>query len=234
MCRRLNEDIFTFRTTGNLISSKGMDDGEYIKAFLYDAVMRAGLSPSLTFDELRKRRGKRLIVCSTDVKNQRAIYFTPEAHPMEQVVDAVRSSMGVPILLTPTESTIDGTRCLLSDGGIMDNFPIKFALADFSRRYAAGTPHLSVIGCNLASPPMKEIPDIRAFLVAVWSCVRRQRPDYGPCTVNVEVSDWEAFNFSASDAARRKLFQAGMEATKAHLLRKNIHGTSALRRRKSA
>lgn len=232
-CQCLDENIFTFKATGDLLSSKGMDDGEYIKAFLYDAIMGAGLAPSLTFAELKKSKGRRLIVCATDVKSCTPVYFTPETHGDVPVVQAVRASMGVPILLTPTVRLFCKRQEMLSDGGIMDNFPIKFALSDFGARYGTSNAVLSVIGCNLVSPPTKEIADLKQFLFAVWACIRRQHADDSPCTVNVEVSDWESFNFSASESTRKRLFDSGVQATQVYLQSIHARARPALERRRS-
>ena len=230
---KLNEGMFNFRATAEIHKKLGMDEGEYIKALLYDLIIEVGLSPSLTFAELKEKKSRRLIVCVTNVNAVRAEYFSPETHPDLSVVKAVRASMGVPPLLTPVEHTADGATSFLTDGGVSDNFPLRYALTDFTSRFPGREPRFSVVGCNLVSPPVRDIKDFVTYILAIISCVRRQDAPSERCYVDVEVSDGDAFDFSAPVTSRRRLFNEGARAGEAFITSMKGHARSYITRRRS-
>ena len=233
-CRGVNEEMFNFSATTNLSKTFGMDDAEYIRAFMIDLLIEAGMPPTLTFGLLREQTVKRLIVCVTNVNAARAIYYTPETHPDASVIDAIRASISVPILLTPVHDGPPEAISLLVDGGLKDNFPIRFALDDFARRYEGRNPQLSVGGCNIVSLPQDCIKDFVTYLLSLLVCVMgRQDVAHDDCSANVPLSHGDSFNFSASDGLRRRLFDAGLTAGKKFIETSNARTLPYLGRRRS-
>ena len=205
-CVGLNESVFNFHSTGNILTSFGIDEGEYIRAFLVDMLLDRGLPPGMTLGLLKSQKGKRLIACATNLTQAETTYYTPETHPDRKLVDIVRTSIGFPFLLTATFQGED----ILLDGGMRDNFPLQYAMDDFTGRFPERDAALSVVGCNLVSPPPGKISDFMTYLLALAACVLgRYDSSNKDCCVNVPLSHSDAFNFNSPPPVRRKLFQAG-------------------------
>jgi|SRR5688572_293295 predicted acylesterase/phospholipase RssA len=112
---------------------------------------RSGIIPerlaqleSATFDRLHHDVRGIGIVCH-DVKSGRPLYFATGADRGVRLSDVVRASASIPLLLPPilVESPIEGTRMLLTDGGVSDCLPVAFA-----QRPPLGATHVIVSDCR--------------------------------------------------------------------------------------
>ena len=68
-----------------------------------------------------------LVVCATDVRTGRAVYFSAAATPDAVVAEAVAASCAVPFVLTPVHG-------VYADGALVDHYPVGRAAED-SERY---------------------------------------------------------------------------------------------------
>jgi NTE family protein len=72
-----------------------------------------------------------LIVVTTDVESKKPFYFSKENTPFEITYKCVRASCSAPFIFTPVElKTNQNANLLLSDGGIVNNYPIDFDGSD--------------------------------------------------------------------------------------------------------
>lgn len=83
-------------------------------------------NPDLTFGELRRRTGRTLIVCATDLIAAGPIYFGPCSTPDTAVAYAVRASAAIPLVFTP----VDGR---YTDGALVDHYPFYRSPDDAGR-----------------------------------------------------------------------------------------------------
>lgn len=98
----------------------GIEDGLLLDAFIINTVAEKGFPARITFDELFVKTGKELLIVTTNVNTMRPHYFGTRYTPDIAVVDAVRASISIPVLITP--KYIDGIPYW--DGFLCDNFPI--------------------------------------------------------------------------------------------------------------
>ncbi len=103
----------------------GIDDGRHFidlfQELLADRLdITREAAAALSFAELERATGRRVVVCVTNVTRRRAEYWGVDNVPAMSVVTAVRASMSIPLLFTPVE----WHGCLYVDGGLLDNFPV--------------------------------------------------------------------------------------------------------------
>lgn len=79
---------------------------------------------NLTFSQHFELHGVELIVTGTEMKTSRSVYFSAKNTPSFCVADAVRISMGFPVIYKPVRILNGPLSGLWSDGGIMNNTPI--------------------------------------------------------------------------------------------------------------
>lgn len=75
-------------------------------------------SATLTFGELKRRTGRRLLICSTDLETSDPVYFGPERSPNRSIASALRASAAVPLIFTPCEGRY-------VDGALTDHYPFR-------------------------------------------------------------------------------------------------------------
>lgn len=101
----------------------GIEDGLLLDAFIINAIAEKGIPAPITFAELYVKTGKELLIAATNVNTMSAYYFGTQYTPDVAVVDAVRASISIPVLITP--KYIDGIPYW--DGFLCDNFPMAEA-----------------------------------------------------------------------------------------------------------
>lgn len=112
---------------------------------------------SETFAALRRRTGKDLVICATNVTKQRPEYFSADSHPDVAVVDAVCASCSIPVLYTPVKIGGD----LFVDGAVTDAFP----LGALKRKTSART-----LGITFVETRCREVTDALDFIHRVFEC----------------------------------------------------------------
>lgn len=103
----------------------GLDNGLTLQQFLCRQIVRKttcdmNSSLTLTFAQLYKQKKMNLVVVATDLDAKTLVHFSSEFTPDVSVVEAVRASMALPPLFEPVSIQSK----LLSDGGLIENFPI--------------------------------------------------------------------------------------------------------------
>ncbi len=100
----------------------GLDDGTKlmtaIKTFLFEKFQIY----DITFDQLYKKTNKELKIFTTNYTKSQSELFCYSTTPDFSVIMAIRMSISVPFLFTP----ILHNECYYIDGGITNNFPIRY------------------------------------------------------------------------------------------------------------
>ena len=106
----------------NILDDYGMDDcsrnKEKLEEFLYKKIN----SKTITFLELTKKFGVNFVVTGTNLTKRQTDYFNVDNYPNMNVIDALIISSCIPLIYKP----ITFNDCLYVDGGIYDNFPLKY------------------------------------------------------------------------------------------------------------
>lgn len=116
------DDALAFDTTQfvQLFTSMGIRDAEFLVSPLQKYIKKKFDMPTITFLELSKSTGKNLVVCASCVEKGDPTYFCVDRTPHVRVLDAVKASMSLPILVKPVKIG----EYHYVDGGITDNHPV--------------------------------------------------------------------------------------------------------------
>jgi predicted acylesterase/phospholipase RssA len=106
----------------NILDDYGMDDCSRNKEKLQDFLYKKINSKTITFLELTKKFGVNFVVTGTNLTKRQTDYFNVDNYPNMNVIDALIISSCIPLIYKP----ITFNDCLYVDGGIYDNFPLKY------------------------------------------------------------------------------------------------------------
>jgi predicted acylesterase/phospholipase RssA len=180
---------------GGLYASFGLDSGKNLTELI-----RSVLGRDYTFAEILAEHDKRLVVCASNVSRGRAAYFSPETHPDMDVATAIRMSCSVPLYFAAVRHGGE----VFADGGLVDNFPVDWALREGRAR--------RVLGVRLATNAPR-IASLVTFIAALVNCTLRDRedPPRDRATIlDVDAGDVGALALDLSPEERRALFRAGV------------------------
>ena len=86
------------------------------------------IDPDITFLELYEKFGIEFIVTGTNITFARIEYFDYVNNPNLKCIDAIKISCCIPFIF----QKISYNNCFYSDGGIMDNYPIRYIYEKYS------------------------------------------------------------------------------------------------------
>lgn len=127
-------EYFFIGGTDRMISDFGWYKGEAFLGWLESHVSRKTGDADITFEQLHKASPESnyldLYVTGTNLSKQCAVTFSHESYPDMRIVDAVRTSMSVPLWFEAVHLDSLGTVVepgkgdVFVDGGVLTNFPI--------------------------------------------------------------------------------------------------------------
>jgi len=150
-------------------------------------MLAKGYSPDITFEELHqlKQAGKKvklLYITGANLTDQKIEVFSHETYPKMRVLDAVRTSISIPVyfealFMQPDGSLVekkevDSTTKVMVDGGILDNYPFYV----FDSLVTVDNGANSYYKCNPHTLGIKLETDSSAFDIAPKSI--RKTSDY--------------------------------------------------------
>lgn len=105
-----------------LVNHYGMDEGEKLLELIESAIKSTGMSKDITFSELFRLTKRHFVCVVSNLDTQKAVYLDHSSNPDMEVKQAIRISMGLPLIFPP--SILNGTYYV--DGAITDNYPIDY------------------------------------------------------------------------------------------------------------
>lgn len=138
-----------------LLKRFGLDSGVTLREYVDALLVKVVAVPHVTFDQLRKLTGKRLVVLGTDLNNNAELVFSPDHTPHLPVAAACQMSMAVPGLFAPVE--YGGT--LVVDGGLKNNFPLQYFPPD------------STLGVRVTWPRARSLSSVDQVLARAIYCI---------------------------------------------------------------
>jgi predicted acylesterase/phospholipase RssA len=122
--RLLNFDTKSILQTFNIndfINKKGLFSINPFFKYVEDSVLEElGYSP--TFEDVRKRFGKKLIIVATNKTKKQPTYFSHKTHPTMSIIKAAKYSCSIPIIFH--KLTFEGDDMV--DGAMVSNFPLSY------------------------------------------------------------------------------------------------------------
>ena len=121
----------------NILDQLGINNGAYVEETIKNIIAAKGMSPYLTFKDLAQMKcGPQLNIGYTRSFHNDFFMANADTTPDMPIWLAIRASISIPIILTPVMDYNDND--ILCDGGIVNNTPIKWYLADWWHRKATG------------------------------------------------------------------------------------------------
>jgi len=189
----------------NLIERFGLDDGKNIIKVISKLAEGKKLNKDITFLELYKHCGKKLIMATTNLTDNKIEYLSYETHPNLKITDGIRMTTCVPLYYEP----VILNNKMYVDGGCIDNYPIGLFKDKLEE----------VIGFYLNFNPKKEeIKNIKDFLSNIMTVLSKNMNNkilngWENYTINIitDITNILKFNISIED--KIKLFNNGYETT---------------------
>lgn len=224
----------------SLLTRLGMYRGDHLHSWISAQLDKLGVR---TFGELRledpdsdlpPERSYKLVVIVSDLTNGRMVRLPWDYHHYglnaddQLVADAVRASAAIPFVFPPVRlRDIDGHTAILTDGGLLSNFPI--AIFD---RQDVRPPRWPTFGIKLSNEPPEEWHSTQeggiggpiGFATALISTMINAHDRYeldDPAararTVFVGTDGVDATDFDLAPMAQETLFGSGREAAEKFL-----------------
>ena len=105
-----------------LIATGALCDGLIAREFLTKLIENRDISSTINFEQLFKHTGVELNIVCCDVSRKETIIHSHKNSPNLSVLDAVHTSMSIPLIFKPVDLYHDGTTGV--DGGTTDNYPL--------------------------------------------------------------------------------------------------------------
>jgi predicted acylesterase/phospholipase RssA len=120
----LNINLIDYREikVSNLIKHFGVDDGKKIIRLIKAIILQKWARYDFTFKELFKLTGKTLILTGSNISKNKIVYFSRYTYPTMLILDALRITIGYPLLYQPIKLNGD----YYIDGAALDNYPMRY------------------------------------------------------------------------------------------------------------
>lgn len=115
-------ELFNMTDILNIATTLGASNGSNLIKLFQQILQRKTRQIDMTFMDLAKRFGKNLVVCVSNITEQREEFFSVDNVPDMSVIDALRITCGIPLLFTP----VAWKNSYYIDGGLYCNFPMSY------------------------------------------------------------------------------------------------------------
>jgi NTE family protein len=137
----------------NIFYYYGINSGNKLVEYIKQLLVNKGFDKDITFDDLKNKTNKILVMTGTSLTDQNTYYFNYKTTPNMKVVDALRISISIPIFFTSVNYKIKDTEHIFIDGGILENFPIHyFETCDEIGDFVLTSNDLEKFKCNQTGP----------------------------------------------------------------------------------
>ena len=186
-----------------LFTDYGLDDCSRIMNWISDMVIAKGIDKDITFKQLRERNDKVLRIFSKNLNTYEDTIFDETFYGEMKILDAVRMSIGIPLLFTAVKYKGD----IYIDGGIAKSYPIE--IHDFYSK------NNDFLGFKLSKGTTKqydnnEIITFNSYVVNLMKCFLKTKSERLNNTVYIDTSGiTEAVNFNLKKKDINKLILVG-------------------------
>ena len=182
-----------------LLKDYGLISCSKIRKVLVEACRTFIQKDDVTFQELYEWFPIKLYASSYCVDFMKTVYFSVDTTPTMSVLDAVCASVAIPFLFSRIKLN-DGYNYI--DGGAAEVTP--------------GSPFLgqnSVLAMKLAWNHLPEVKDLKTYAMSILLSTMKMRHDYDFQTLDLDGSDVDVYDFSASNEGKLKMFLKGWSQT---------------------
>ena len=193
-------DFNVIRNLDPDLENYGMDNGENLEKLMSSLLRVKGIGPEIKFRELSKG----LRIYASDLNLCKIREFSKKLTPDVSIIHAIRASCAIPLYFTPIKDCITGN--YLSDGGVINNYPI----VHLTNKEIDESIGLAFI----YKREKKEIGNLMDFMsqLLYTALSRSNYKEYLHRTIFIGKGDYPAWNFEASLEDKRMLIEAGRDA----------------------
>ncbi len=232
------KDKLPFGMAYSLFAEKGIYEGKYLRDFMKEKLEKAP-HPIRTFRDVKEKDGSyRLQMIAADISRAKLLVLPQDIadygiDPDDlEVADAVRTSVSIPYFFEPVQLRhVDGTECIIVDGGIVCNFPVWIYDDDIE----AGN---SPVGfCLVDDGETRPIHGVVSMFAAILETMleardKRYIADEKLTTVQIPTLGIQTCDFHLSRDRQEELYLAGRKAAVEYLaMTKGAGSRSAIRRK---
>lgn len=164
--------------TMNLFQSFGVISTNIILEPLRKAMQHHSIDPHITFQDLAKLTGKRLVITASDTQTHQPTYFSLDTTPHVEILTAVAASCAVPLVFQP----VPIHERLYVDGCLTDNHPIESCLEwdtvsrnDQLLTISVNTPLLPKNDKSNSSSFLEYITQLVGFMIRTPSTTKKEQ-----------------------------------------------------------
>lgn len=206
----LNINLIDYREikVSNLIKHFGVDDGKKIIRLIKAIILQKWNSYNFTFKELFELTGKTLILTGSNISKNKIVYFSRYTYPSMLILDALRITIGYPVLYQPIK--LNGDYHI--DGAALDNYPMGY-FKNVKRKIGISLETVQNKGENVYN-----ITNIINYSSAViFSIVdryhRMRRDKYKDSTIIIKLPSIHALEYGISYQTKSNLRNIGYNTT---------------------
>ena len=183
-----------------LLKNYGLISHTKVRKVLEEACRFFCEKPDMTFKELYEFYPIKLYTSAYCVDFMKTVYFSVDTTPTMSVLDAVCASVAIPFLFSSVKLK-DGWNYI--DGGAAEVIP--------------GSPFLGqngVLAMKLAWNRLPEVKDLKSYAISILYSTMKLRHVYDFPVLDLDSSDSDVYDFSASNDAKLKMFLKGFDQTR--------------------
>lgn len=206
----LNINLIDYREikVSNLIKHFGVDDGKKLIRLIKAIILQKWNRYNFTFKELFKLTGKTLILTGSNISKNKIVYFSRYTYPSMLILDALRITIGYPVLYQPIKLNGD----YYIDGAALDNYPMGY-FKNVKRKIGISLETVQNKGENVYN-----ITNIINYSSAViFSIVdryhRMRRDKYKDSTIIIKLPSIHALEYGISYRTKSNLRNIGYNTT---------------------
>ncbi len=197
----------------NVINNYGLDSGRRIIEYIKDLIKQKYGTSEITFKDLYNSTNKELIITGTCVTDRCVKYFSHEETPNVKIYDAIRLSIGIPLLFT----SVKYQNKRYNDGGILDNFPIHLMR---DKTNVLGLKLISDDVCvnednNSDDTPENFIVNLISCFFSVIENLRNIQCD-NIDVIRINTGNIKSIQFNIDNDTRNQLYMMGYNAINKH------------------
>lgn len=213
----------------------GIHSSDRLKKQIQDILATHNISSNITLKELYTLTNKELVIVTTNLNREKAVYFHHAQYPDVKLVDAMICSIGIPVLLrAQVKNYILSTEDYYVDGGLVDNYPLfvynNLEALYTGTLYSVEKDRISprTIGLKLLTPGQtnsydvvtqrKEIGSFEQYLLQLLNTMMSQidrlliSPSYIAQTIPISVGNISFLKFDITEKEMNELVQAGRDS----------------------
>jgi predicted acylesterase/phospholipase RssA len=173
-----------------------------VRKVLVDTVQLYFGKEDVTFQELRELRPNmpKLYISAYCVNLGKTEYFSCDTSPHMSVLEALCMTIAVPFLFATIER--NGHRYI--DGGTLEDIPASIFL---------GKDDVRTLRCSWPEQTMYDTQNLKSYILSILSTTMQLRHTYNFPSIQIDMSQFEPFNFGVSNEIKLKLFSLGYHST---------------------